>query len=338
MFSRYRSVLRRVVHTGVLYRNFNVGQIRKVPHNISVPVSVGFSLLTLIGLEKKLNAEDELILTIKHCILFIQRNEFDKAEQLLHVALKQAQQMQHNTGITYIYDVMGNLALERKQYDKAKQLFVAVTQRIIADGVSENDLKVIHLSAKLARISHMQKDYTTAQLGFDWCLEKLYDKVKIDPSDVNKQLLAMTEDWYGRLFLDCGKLELGINYIKKSYENMKDIPEVEKEHLIIQLNDIGTALYKVGAIDESIEYLTEAIDLGKTLPDMVELGTVYVNLGRAYLQKQLIEKARKTCGYGWRIAFMGKNDEIKKEAEICLQQIKNAAIYYFFYFPCKIKL
>ncbi|XP_045777233.1 tetratricopeptide repeat protein 19 homolog, mitochondrial [Maniola jurtina] len=321
MTSRYRYFWRRFLNVKFYYKQVSQATY-KIHQKVTLPTTLGFSMLTLLGFEKKLNAEDELILTIKHCVLFIQRGELDKAEQLLHVALKQAQQIQHQLGITYIYDVMANLALEREQYDKAKQLFIAVTQRIMADGATEDDLRVIHISVKLARLSHMKKEYTTAQLGYDWCLEKLNNAYKKDPSEPNRKLLAMTEDWYGRLFLDCNKIEIGLNYMKKAYERMKDLVDIEQEHLVIQLNDMGTVCDRLGNVDESIEYYSKAIDLGKKFPDMHDLGAMYVNLGRAYIKKNMLDVARKSCGQGWRLGVTTKNNDVKREAELCIQEIR----------------
>lgn len=319
---RYRYLFRRLIYIKKTYKSAPITP-QTCPLKITIPCSLGFSILTLIGLEKKFSQEDELILKIKHCVLFIQRNEYDKAEQLLHVALRQAQQMQHHLGITYIYDVMANLALERGQYDKAKELFVAVTQRIMSDGASEDDIRVIHISVKLARISHMMKEYTTAQLGYDWCLEKLSNILSKDPSEANKKLIAMAEDWYGRLFVDCGKPELGLTYMKNAYDKMMNFPDIEQEHLVLQLNDIGTVYDTLGKVDESIDYFTKAIDLGKKIPDMPDLGAMYVNLGRAYMKKNLLDIARKTCGFAWRLGVQAKNDDVKKEAELCIKEIKN---------------
>lgn len=320
---RYRFLLRNFIHIKKALKPLPLVTSQKCSLKIVVPCSLGFSLLTLIGLEKKLSAEDELILKIKHCILFIQRNDYDKAEQLLHVSLRQAQQLNHQLGITYIYDVMANLALERGQYEKAKQLFIAVSQRIMADGASEDDIRVIHISIKLARISHMLKDYTTSQLGFDWCLEKLNSIPSKNSSELNVKLLAMAEDWYGRLFVDSGKHELGLTYMKNAYEKMKTLSDIEQEHLVIQLNDIGTVCDAAGKTDDSIEYFTNAIDMGKKLPEMPDLGAIYVNLGRAYIKKSMLDMARKTCGFGWRLGELAKSDDIKREAELCIKEIKN---------------
>ncbi|KAM3963290.1 tetratricopeptide repeat domain 19 [Aphomia sociella] len=266
--------------------------------------------------------EDELILTIKHCVLFIQRNEYEKAEQLLHVALRQAQQMQHQLGITYIYDVMANLALEREQLDVAKRLFIAVTQRIMADGATEDDLRVVHISIKLARISHLQKEYQTAQLGYDWCIEKLKQEFSNNPDDDVLKLIGLAEDWYGRLFLECNRHEQGLKLMINSLETMRKVPDVGKEHIVVQLNDIGTVCDLLGRTDESISYFDEAIQLGKSI-DKMELGTMYVNLGRAYIKKKLLNEARKSCGFGWKLGVMSKNDDVKKEAELCINEIKN---------------
>ena len=320
---RYRHLLRSFIHIKNAFRALPLVPSQKYSLKIILPCSLSFSLLTLIGLEKKLSAEDELILKIKHCVLFIQREEYDKAEQLLHVSLRQAQQIHHELGITYIYDVMANLALERGQYEKAKQLFVAVSQRIMSNGASEDDIRVIHISIKLARISHMLKDYTTAQLGYDWCLEKLSSNPSQDSSELNVKLLAMTEDWYGRLFVDCGRHELGLTYMKKAYEKMTTLSDIEQEHLIIQLNDMGTVSDIAGKTDDSIEYFTNAIDLGKKVPEMPDLGAIYINLGRAYMKKSMLDIARKSCGFGWRLGVLAKNDDIKKEAEECIKEIKN---------------
>ncbi|XP_073953813.1 tetratricopeptide repeat protein 19 homolog, mitochondrial-like [Choristoneura fumiferana] len=324
MSSRCRLLWSRISRIKFERRTLTRFSIPKVlPKQTAVPCTLGFSLFTWLGFQTKLSAEDELIQTIKHCILFIQRLEYEKAEQLLHIALRQAQQIHHQLGITYIYDVMANLALEKEQLDKAKQLFVAVAQRVMADGATEDDPRVVHISIKLARISHLKKEYSTAQLGYDWCMQKLTDAQKKDPNEETKKLLAITEDWYGRLFLDCDKIEQGLKLLMSALDRMQTVDDVGKEHIMVQLNDIGTVCDQLGRTDESIEYFKQAIDIGKSLPEAEDLGIMYVNLGRAYLKKQLIEEARKTCGYGWKLAVQENNKEIKAEAEQCLKEVQS---------------
>lgn len=101
--------------------------------------------LSLFGfLSKEENPEDKLITTIKRAILCINREQYDKAEQMLHLALRMAQDLQSEDGVTYVYDIMANLALERDQYKKSEKLFAEVIKRLMAKGLMEDDLKVLY--------------------------------------------------------------------------------------------------------------------------------------------------------------------------------------------------
>lgn len=102
--------------------------------------------LSFFGLFKKdeETPDDKLITTIKRSILCIQRQQYDKAEQMLHLALRMAQDLKNRDGITYVYDVMANLAMEREQYKKAEKLFADILRRLLSDGISEVSPKVKH--------------------------------------------------------------------------------------------------------------------------------------------------------------------------------------------------
>jgi tetratricopeptide repeat protein 19 len=77
---------------------------------------------------------------------------------MLHITLKLAQEQQNYDGVTYIYDLLANLANEQGEYEKAEKLFVSVMQRLLSMGVSQTDNKMIHISLKLANIYKIQKD------------------------------------------------------------------------------------------------------------------------------------------------------------------------------------
>ena len=81
---------------------------------------ISASIFSLFGFEdtKKIDKEEEekeqseLIMNIKRGVLSSLRSEFDKAEQLYHLALRQAQTLQNDAAVTYIYDLLANLAYE----------------------------------------------------------------------------------------------------------------------------------------------------------------------------------------------------------------------------------
>lgn len=102
--------------------------------------------LTILGwlgfVDEDEEKESELIMTLKRSVLAMQREQHDKAEQLLHIALRLSQQQQNEQGVIYCYDLMANLAMNRLQLDKAEKLFVTVLQMLLSSGLKENNLKV----------------------------------------------------------------------------------------------------------------------------------------------------------------------------------------------------
>lgn len=96
-----------------------------------------------IPVEDESTPEGKLKTTLKRTILCIRKREFQKAEQMAHLALRMAQDMQNYDGITLCYDVMANLAFDTEQYAKAQKLFEEVLQRLIQKGVPQDDIQVL---------------------------------------------------------------------------------------------------------------------------------------------------------------------------------------------------
>lgn len=119
------------------------------------------------GLRLKYEKEDDspegqLVMAIKRAILCIHQEQYKKAEQMIHLALRMAQQMQHDNGITLCFDIMANLALEREQFEKADKLFVAVLQRLLETGVKQNDIKVFECKETTDFVSNNCYSFTFA--------------------------------------------------------------------------------------------------------------------------------------------------------------------------------
>lgn len=110
---------------------------------------LALTILGWLGFEKTdEEKESELIMTLKRAVLSEQRDEYNKAEQLLHVALRLAQQQQNEQGVLYCYDLMANLAFKQLQLEKSEKLFVSVMQILLSKGISQDDLKVNELLKK----------------------------------------------------------------------------------------------------------------------------------------------------------------------------------------------
>lgn len=58
-----------------------------------------------------------------------------------------------------MYDVLANGAFMKKDFVNAEKLFVTVMQRLMSKGGRENDLNILHISLKLAKIYEAQKNF-----------------------------------------------------------------------------------------------------------------------------------------------------------------------------------
>ncbi|XP_075154063.1 tetratricopeptide repeat domain 19 [Haematobia irritans] len=297
----------------------------KRPHNscsnyVVVPLS-----LSLFGFSAKEEEtpEDKLITTIKRAVLSINGGKFDKAEQMLHLALRMAQDLQSRDGITYVYDVMGNLALEREQYKKAEKLFTEVMKRLMQDGYAEDNPKILHISLKLANIAQFLDDVNKAMLGFTWTIQKVEECLRKSPEDMDlKELLGLAHYWFGQLHMKINSFEDAKKYLKNAYECFIKIHGTDNEECITILNNLSVACVKLEQLGEAISYIEEALKIVKKTEDGQQEGVLQSNLGLIYLQQGLVDEAKKLCTQAWRLGQSKKDESTIQQAEYCLNEIK----------------
>lgn len=91
----------------------------------------------------------------------------------------------------------------------------------------------------------------------------------------------------------------------------------------MMLNNLAVLCMQLNEDQTAEEYLKKAIELSAEIPEMVELGVFYANLGLIYLKKGLIVQAKNFCNTAWRIGTKSKNNESLQQANYCLDQIKS---------------
>ncbi|XP_077285986.1 tetratricopeptide repeat domain 19 isoform X2 [Arctopsyche grandis] len=304
--------------------NLFYNSVKYLPERVKPPKNFNGEILiagifTWLGFSKTENVEDEIILNIKRSILLIQKEEYNKAEQMLHLCLRLAQQTMNETAITYIYDVMANLALERSQLDKAQKLFVNVMQRLFSKGIAENDLSNIHISLKLAHICHLQGDLEKAEIGFQWSLNHLENESKVSKDVV--LLRGLAKDWYGHFLYDAKRYRESYVALSEAHDILINFCEDNPHQIIVLLNDMASANEKMEKYDEAEELLKRALKFSKDTSQTAYLPTIHINLGRLYMKRGLYDKARKSCGYAYRLGKEQKNDDQKKEALNCVKEV-----------------
>lgn len=272
--------------------------------------------------EKK---ESELIIMIKRGILALKSGELKKAEQLLHVSLKMAQETNNQQAVTYIFDLLANLAYQREEYPKAERLFKDVLQRLLSGGMAEDDNAVVEISLKLASVYASEGDYEKAVQGFQFCIatqeEKINKKGEAALDEDTLLLWAMSMDWYARFLLNLHKFELAKQHFLKAYEMSARVNGMGHSQTAVLLNDIGSVCSLQKNYTEAIEYLEKAIAAAREAQSS-EIGSFYVNLGTVYLQQGLHGEARRCCREGLTLSKKMKNKDGAEEAEICLVEIE----------------
>ncbi|XP_023170280.1 tetratricopeptide repeat protein 19 homolog, mitochondrial isoform X1 [Drosophila hydei] len=268
--------------------------------------------------------ETKLVNTIKRSIICIQKQQYDKAEQMLHLALRMAQDIQSANGITYVYDVMANLAMEREQFKKAEALFVDVMKRLMAEGYTEDNVKILHISAKIAHMSQLQGDLVKSFQGFTWTLQRLAKLVKELPenSDV-LELYGLTKNWFGQLLMKQGKYEEAKNLFKEALDILIDVYGTLNDASVTILNNISVAYVNLEKYAEAKETLLRALQIAKELKDSAQEGVIQANLGLVYLREGLLSEAEKLCKLAWNIGQRNSNADAIEQAEYCLNEIKS---------------
>ncbi|KAB0797366.1 hypothetical protein PPYR_08360 [Photinus pyralis] len=304
--------------------NYNTQTLRRIANICNkkpLKAVIALNVLTWLGfVDTDKDEESELIMTIKRAILATRREQYDIAEQLLHVALRLAQQQQNENGITYCYDLMANLAFDQYDLSKAEKLFISVLQRLLSTGMEQNDLKVIHISLKLARICHLKAENEKADIGYNWCLEKIVEKQN---GGADAQMLhGVIHDWYAQFLMDTGDMPNSIKHLKEAYRICVQETGHENEQSMLLLNDIGISNWRTDNLADAEECLSKAASIGNNLGDKSHVGVINANLGLVYLQRGLVEQAAKYCNIGLELGNRHENAESISQANYCLEQIK----------------
>lgn len=267
--------------------------------------------------------ENKIITVIKRAVLSMQREQFDKAEQMLHLALRMAQDLQSKDGITYVYDVMANLAMEREQYKKSEKLFTEVMRRLLEDGYNEDSIKFLHISLKMANIAQLVGDLNKSMTGFTWTIKKIQECLERAPDDVEaKELMGLAKYWFGQLLMKNDNYEEARECLLEAYECFTKIHGSLHEECITILNNLSVACVQLERFTEAISYLAEALKLAKETKDYQQQGVLQSNLGLVYIRQGLLDEAKKLCTQAWRLGRSKNDSATVDQAEYCLNEIK----------------
>lgn len=233
-----------------------------------------------------------------------------------------AQTVKNELAETYIFDLMGNLAYESNELEKAEKIFVSVLQRLMQlEKAPEDDIRLLHISTKIAHIAYLQNDIEKAMVGFEYVLEKI-EKTDYLKDDNLYELWGLVRNFLGQAYISLKQHEKARLALLDAMKIFQKFKEEKSEDGMILLNNLSVCHAELKEFAKAEKYLLQAIEIAKQLK-LGDISPYQVNLGMLYIKQKLIEKAQVSCRSAWQVARKYDNPEALLGAEKCLDQVKN---------------
>lgn len=116
-------------------------------------------------------------------------------------------------------------------------------------------------------------------------------------------MYGVIQDWYAQFLLDRGNIEKSLIHLKEAYKICAEYKGKDSEQSMLLLNDLGITNWRAGDIETAEGCLAQAVHIGDNLEDKTHVGVVNANLGLVYLEKGIIEQAKKYCSTAWHLGM-----------------------------------
>jgi len=266
--------------------------------------------------------EDDLTLAVKRGILAIQEGDLARADRLLHIALKMAQDSGREEAITHIFCLMGNLAIERNFPGQAERLLKTVVQRLIAAGEPTDSNSVVEISLKLAQIYASIGSLQQAEQGFQFCVatqQRKLGKGVVDEDTLG--LAGMVLDQRAQFLLQQDRLAEAELAWREAVKVAEQLHGEEGEQVLVVKNSLAALLSMRGQHKAALDMLEKVVAAGKR-QQTAHLSAFLVNLGLVQLKQGLAAEGRKNCREASRLASEVGDVETGEEADVCLTQVE----------------
>ena len=267
--------------------------------------------------------EDDLTLAVKRGILAIQEGDLARADRLLHIALKMAQDSGREEAITHIFCLMGNLAIERNFPGQAERLLKTVVQRLIAAGEPTDSNSVVEISLKLAQTYASIGSLQQAEQGFQFCVatqQRKLGKGVVDEDTLG--LAGMVLDQRAQFLLQQDRLAEAEMTWREAVKVAEQLHGEEGEQVLVVKNSLAALLSMRGQHKAALDMLEKVVAAGKR-QQTAHLSAFLVNLGLVQLKQGLAAEGRKNCREASRLASEVGDVETVEEADVCLTQVAN---------------
>ncbi|KRZ83426.1 Tetratricopeptide repeat protein 19, mitochondrial [Trichinella sp. T8] len=232
---------------------------------------------------------------VKEAISCLREKLFEDAIDILHNALKIAEEENDDKAINYIYDLLANIYYMMNVSDKALALFHNLMNRLLSQKVAKDDASIIEISLKMADLYAMMGNDEMAESGFEFCLKTQKEVVDDHEKRFNRKwlrtqkvirsenlaegeeysdpyaLYGMVLETYSRYLLSKDRVDESVEYFNRALEFARDIFSPVSAHVVIMLNNYAVLLLNREQFQLARKYYGELIGRAVHCPDIADL-------------------------------------------------------------------
>lgn len=209
------------------------------------------------------------------------------------------------------------------QLQKAEKLFVDVMQRLMGlEKATEDDVRVLHISSKIAHIAYLQENIDKALLGYNFVLDKIKSRDYLNEENYH-ELYGVVKNLIGQAFIALKRYPDAKAAFLEAHTIFKKYKDETTEDGMILLNNLSCACAELKEYASAQEYLKEAMAIATKI-NLEDISPYHVNMGMLYFKQKLFEKAKTSCSQGYKMAKQYENADATKAADRCLDEVKKA--------------
>lgn len=290
--------------------------------------------------EQKMKKMKPVELVIAKGVLAMCDQDYNKASDLFHKALRLAQDEEDEERETLVLNLLASNFFESGDLANAEKLFIDLMKRMIAHDVDPTNLAILELSLKLASI--YSKDQTThdkALKGFKFVINSLLNNLQdllnnvedIEIYELSEEmktglaLLGWSYDWFAKHLLAVNDFNGATDMLRKALEISTKVLGPLHDQTLILLNDVGTTLAMNNSPEEGMTFIKKAVE-GAIESQSKELASFYVNLGLVNLKLKNLNSAKRYCEYSIELAYKHREHHNSQEvimlSKSCLNEVQ----------------
>jgi len=283
-------------------------------------------ILTWLGLAPDPNAnhDSNLVTTVKRGILASQEGDLKRAQQILHLALRQAHEIGDQAAVNHIYCILADLAIEMNLFGEAERLYTDVMKRIITEGEPQDSNAIVEMSLKLANIQAVREEFKKAEIGFNFCVDSQKRKIEKLGPEVDEDTLTLyglALDRFAQFLASQSRLSEAESMFKTGVDVAKEVLGLNHDQTLVIQNSLATVLSMRGEYKKADEILTTIIDIAEIV-SCQHLPTFLVNRGVNNLLSGLSKNGEADCIKAKTIASANNLSNIVEEADDCIEKAK----------------